>query len=107
MVQKKLILQLHFWAALSLFALSNYSCSEPASPYGQTAITLEALDASCTEVWLELKFSNLAQPANVAIQMDGKDHLRLLSLNHDTLLVLEGLNPSTNYSFRAIIRHEG
>ncbi|MCC6549964.1 MAG: hypothetical protein IT279_07845, partial [Ignavibacteriaceae bacterium] len=95
------------WAALSLFALSTTSCSEPASPFGQTDITLTALDASCTEVWLDLKFSNLTQPADVQIQKDGKDHLRLLSLNHDTLLVLEGLNPSTNYSFRAIIRHDG
>ncbi|MCC6550750.1 MAG: hypothetical protein IT279_11840 [Ignavibacteriaceae bacterium] len=100
-------IKLLFWAAMGFITLSSYSCSEPASPYGQTDITLTALDASCTEVWLELKFSNLTQPADVAIQKDGKDHLRLLSLNHDTLLVLEGLNPSTNYSFRAIIRHEG
>ncbi|QOJ29530.1 MAG: hypothetical protein HRU80_11855 [Ignavibacteriales bacterium] len=107
MVQKKFMLQLHLWAALSLIALSAYSCSEPASPYGQTDITLTALDASCTEVWLELKFSNLTQPANVAIQMDGKDHLRLLSLNRDTFLVIEDLEPSANYSFRAIIRYEG
>ncbi|MBV6512909.1 MAG: hypothetical protein FMNOHCHN_02427 [Ignavibacteriaceae bacterium] len=107
MVQKKFMLQLHLWAALSLIALSAYSCSEPASPYGQTDITLTALDASCTEVWLELKFSNLTQPANVAIQMDGKDHLRLLSLNRDTFLVFEDLEPSANYSFRAIIRYEG
>ncbi|MCK6614924.1 MAG: hypothetical protein L6Q47_11855 [Ignavibacteriaceae bacterium] len=99
--------KLLFWAALSLIAFSNYSCSEPASPYGQTAITLEALDASCTEVWLELKFSNLTQPADVAIQKDGKDYHRILSLNRDTLLVFEDLEPSTNYSFRAIIRHEG
>ncbi|GMU87340.1 MAG: hypothetical protein AMXMBFR48_25810 [Ignavibacteriales bacterium] len=95
------------WAALSLIALSTYSCSEPASPFGQTEITVEALDASCTEVWLELKFRNLTQPADVAIQKDGKDYHRILSLNHDTLLVFEDLEPSTNYSFRAIIRYEG
>ncbi|MBV6510701.1 MAG: hypothetical protein FMNOHCHN_00178 [Ignavibacteriaceae bacterium] len=100
-------IKLLFWAAMGLITLSSYSCSEPASPYGQTAITLEALDASCTEVWLELKFSNLTQPANVAIQKDGKDYHRILSLNRDTLLVFEDLEPSTNYSFRAIIRHEG
>ncbi|MBV6511101.1 MAG: glucosyl transferase [Ignavibacteriales bacterium] len=99
--------KLQLWAALSLFALSAYSCSEPASPFGQTAITVEALDASCTEVWLELKFSNLTQPADVAIQKDGKDYHRILSLNRDTLLVFEDLVPSTNYSYRAIIRHEG
>ncbi|MBV6513092.1 MAG: hypothetical protein HRU80_03935 [Ignavibacteriales bacterium] len=102
-----LLYKLLFWAALSLIALSTYSCSEPASPFGQTDITLSALDASCTEVWLELKFSNLSQPADVAIQKDGKDYLRLLSLNRDTLLVFEDLEPSTNYSFCAIIRHEG
>lgn len=71
----KIFLQkLHLWAALSLFALSNYSCSEPASPFGQTDITLTTLDASCTEVWLDLKFINLTQPANVAIQKDCKDY---------------------------------
>ncbi|QOJ27372.1 MAG: glucosyl transferase [Ignavibacteriales bacterium] len=94
-------------AALSLIALTATSCSEPASPYGQTEITLEALDASCTEVWLELKFNNLTQPAKVAIQKDGKDYHRILSLNRDTLLVFEDLEPSANYSFRAIIRYEG
>ncbi|MCK6615916.1 MAG: glucosyl transferase [Ignavibacteriaceae bacterium] len=98
---------LYMVAAMGIITLSSYSCSEPASPYGQTAITLEALDASCTEVWLELKFSNLTQPADVAIQKDGKDYHRILSLNRDTLLVFENLEPSTNYSFRAIIRYEG
>jgi len=66
-------IKLLFWAAMGFITLSSYSCSEPASPYGQTEITLTALDASCTEVWLELKFSNLTQPADVAIQKDGKD----------------------------------
>ncbi|MCC6550926.1 MAG: hypothetical protein IT279_12750 [Ignavibacteriaceae bacterium] len=70
MTAKILLHKLHLWAALSLFALSAYSCSEPASPFGQTEITLEALDASCTEVWLELKFSNLTCPTFVAIQKD-------------------------------------
>ncbi|MCK6615173.1 MAG: glucosyl transferase, partial [Ignavibacteriaceae bacterium] len=107
MSAKILLSKLLFWAALGIFTLGAYSCSEPASPYGQTDITLTALDASCTEVWLELKFSNLAQPANVAIQKDGKDYHRILSLNRDTLLVFEDLEPSTNYSFRAIIRYEG
>ncbi|MCK6615174.1 MAG: hypothetical protein L6Q47_13120 [Ignavibacteriaceae bacterium] len=100
-------IKLLFWAAMGFITLNSYSCSEPASPYGQTEITLTALDASCTEVWLELKFSNLTQPADVAIQRDGKDYHRILSLNRDTLLVFEDLEPSTNYSFRAIIRYDG
>ncbi|QOJ30336.1 MAG: glucosyl transferase [Ignavibacteriales bacterium] len=100
-------IKLLFWAAMGLITLSSYSCSEPASQYGLTEITLEALDASCTEVWLELKFNNLTQLANVAIQKDGKDYHRILSLNRDTLLVFEDLEPSTNNSFRAIIRYDG
>jgi len=99
--------KLLFWAALGLIVFSSYSCSEPASPYVQTEIILTALDASCTEVWLDLKFNNLTQPANGAIQKDGKDFHQLLSLNRDTLLVFEDLESSTNYYFRAIIRHEG
>lgn len=71
-LQHRYFYKLLSWAALSLIALTAYSCSEPASPFGQTEITLEALDASCTEVWLELKFSNLTEPAIVAIQKDGK-----------------------------------
>ncbi|MCC6550429.1 MAG: hypothetical protein IT279_10200 [Ignavibacteriaceae bacterium] len=59
MTAKILLHKLHSWAALSLIALFAYSCSEPASPFGQTDITLTALDASCTEVWLELNFRNL------------------------------------------------
>ncbi|MCK6613730.1 MAG: hypothetical protein L6Q47_05790 [Ignavibacteriaceae bacterium] len=107
MSAKILFHKLHLWAALSLIALSAYSCSEPASPYGQTDITLEALDASCTEVWLELKFSNLTHLANLAIQKDGKDYHRILSLNRDTLLVFEDLEPSANYSFRQLSATRG
>ncbi|MBV6513089.1 MAG: hypothetical protein FMNOHCHN_02615 [Ignavibacteriaceae bacterium] len=70
MARNRILNQLLFWAALSLIALTAYSCSEPASPYGQTDLTLEAVDASCTEVWLELKFSNLTCPTFVAIQKD-------------------------------------
>ncbi|MCC6550716.1 MAG: hypothetical protein IT279_11665 [Ignavibacteriaceae bacterium] len=72
MARNRILNLLLFWAALSLFALSTTSCSEPASPFGQTDITLTSLDGSCTEVWLELKFSNLTEPAIVAIQKDGK-----------------------------------
>ncbi|MCC6550005.1 MAG: hypothetical protein IT279_08050 [Ignavibacteriaceae bacterium] len=42
MTAKIILHKLHFWAALSLIALSAYSFSEPASPYGQTDITLTA-----------------------------------------------------------------
>jgi len=92
---------------LLLSCTAFYSCSEPSSPFGQTEITLTALDASCTEVWLELKFNNLTQPADIAIQKDGIDYKLLLGLNRDTLLIFEDLNPSQTYAFRAIIRHEG
>ncbi|MBV6510557.1 MAG: hypothetical protein FMNOHCHN_00032 [Ignavibacteriaceae bacterium] len=42
MTAKILLHKLQLLAALSLFALSTYSCSEPASPFGQTDITLTA-----------------------------------------------------------------
>jgi len=67
--RNRLLQAVLFFLSFSAF----YSCSEPASPFGQTNLTLTALDGSCTEVWLELKFSNLTQPADVAIRNDSKN----------------------------------
>ncbi len=92
-----------FFLSLTAF----YSCSEPSSPFGQTEITLTVLDASCTEVWLELKFSNLTQPADVAIKKDGSEIARFLSVNKDTVLYVDSLLPSQSFNFGAVIRYDG
>ncbi|QOJ29932.1 MAG: hypothetical protein HRU80_14065 [Ignavibacteriales bacterium] len=106
MARNRILNQLLFWAALSLFALTAYSCSEPASPYGQTEITIEALDASCTEVWLELKFSNLIQPANVEIRQNGVKIKTIIKAKNDTLLLLSGFQPEQSLSFQTFILNE-
>ncbi|QOJ27373.1 MAG: hypothetical protein HRU80_00250 [Ignavibacteriales bacterium] len=97
---------LYMWAALGLITLSSYSCSEPASPFGQTEITLEALDASCTEVWLDLKFSNLTEPANVEIRQNGVKIKTIIKAKNDTLLLLSGFQPEQSLSFQTFILNE-
>ncbi|GMU87593.1 MAG: hypothetical protein AMXMBFR48_28340 [Ignavibacteriales bacterium] len=48
MTAKILLHKLHFWAALSLIALTVTPCSEPASPYGQAEI---AFTSNIAQKW--------------------------------------------------------
>ncbi|GMU84959.1 MAG: hypothetical protein AMXMBFR48_02010 [Ignavibacteriales bacterium] len=108
MTAKLLLHKLHLWAAFSLIALAAISCSEPASPFVQTEITLEALDASCTEVWLSIKSSvDDEEDRSYYYTLSRGDSLLASFTNApaDTLITDSLLIPNNLYSYRLEVRN--
>ncbi|MCK6615171.1 MAG: hypothetical protein L6Q47_13105 [Ignavibacteriaceae bacterium] len=54
------LFNLLFWAAMGLFILYTYTCSELYNPLGHTEITPVSQDVSCTEGWFKLGYANAA-----------------------------------------------
>ncbi|MER3524937.1 MAG: hypothetical protein C4326_13035 [Ignavibacteria bacterium] len=89
-------------AAMVLLALLSFTCKkEPPPAVQMPTLALEALDASCTEVWLKATTTQL--PATVRLvsltpTAQTKQTLRLIT--PDTILIDEGLLPSQTYSYQ-------
>jgi hypothetical protein len=100
------------WMLLGLFSLTGLFGSLPAvilagcrkeappQPYVRS-IDLEALDASCTEAWLRVRFTDSAAPRAFALKRDGQTILSALNSPPDTLLIDEGLLPNRTYGYKA------
>jgi hypothetical protein len=98
---------LHIAVTLSLctFALTCDKATEPPPP-GEQPVHFEAADASCTEVWLSVKFHIDAQPRTFEIRRvtAPADTLLIFSttappVRLDTLIVDEGLLPNRHYTY--------
>ena len=92
-------------ARLAVFCLvllfASFSCKDSPSASDNVKVTLTAEDASCIETWLQLKIENAAPPYSVALSRDGNTLSTLHIFSSDTLLIDEGLGPSTTYTYRA------
>ena len=84
-----------------LLLFASFSCKDSPSASDSTKVTLTFEDASCIETWLQLKIENAAPPYSVALSRDGNTLSSLHILSSDTLLIDEGLSPSTTYTYRA------
>ena len=83
------------------FLFASFSCTDSPSASDNVKVTLTFEDASCIETWLRLKIEGAAPPYSVALSRDGNTLSTLHILSSDTLLIDEGLAPSTTYTYRA------
>jgi len=84
-----------------VFLFASFSCKDSPSASDNVKVTLTFEDASCIETWLRLKIENAAPPYSIALSRDGNTVAALHILSSDTLLIDEGLSPSTTYTYRA------
>jgi hypothetical protein len=89
-----------FLAGLPAVFLAGCRKEAPPQPYVRS-IDLEALDASCTEAWLRVRFTDSAAPRAFALKRDGQTILSALNSSPDTLVIDEGLLPNRTYTYRA------
>jgi hypothetical protein len=97
MHEKSFSLILLFGILLLGFCLSCNPADSP-PPVVTRVMTLQALDASCTEAWL--KASTTATPATVRLLRDGQRVFDLQLLASDSLLIDEGLLPNHRYTYQ-------
>ncbi|NOY05594.1 MAG: hypothetical protein GXO82_03010 [Chlorobi bacterium] len=83
-----------------LFLLISVSgCDKEALPEpAHFSITIEALDASCTEIWLKATVTKF--PATVRLLRDGRGVSDCRILTSDSLLVDDGLLPNRTYTYQ-------
>jgi hypothetical protein len=88
---KKLILSI-------LLSFFFFSCKEePTKPQTETNLTLEVLDKSCTEVWIDVKANDQATKlGNVYLN----DEFRTQFYLKDTLVYLDELMPNKTYTIK-------
>jgi hypothetical protein len=63
-------------------------------------VTLNVEDASCTEAWIDVKFSGVEFPAELRFYINDSLAESITGVK-DTLLYIEGLQPSRTYRVRA------
>jgi len=86
-----------------LLLFASFSCKDSPSASDNIKVSLTLEDASCLEAWLRLKIENASAPYSVALSRDGNILATLNIFSSDTLLVDEGLAPSTTYTYRATL----
>jgi len=91
------------WKIALCFVLlfASFFCKDSPSASDNAKITLTFEDASCIETWLWLKIENTVPPYSVALSRDGNALTTLSIFSSDTLLIDEGLAPSTTYTYHA------
>jgi hypothetical protein len=88
---KKLILSI-------LLSILFFSCKEePTKPQTETNLTLEVLDKSCTEVWIDIKAND---QANKLGSVYLNDEFRTQFYLKDTLVYLDELLPNKTYTIK-------
>ncbi len=86
---------------LLLFALSC-DTSEPPSG-GEPSVQFAAVDASCTEVWLQVKMLPGVPQRTIRIQRDSTTIFNSTITAADTLIVDEGLLPDRLYRYSCVL----
>ncbi len=83
---------------LAIFFLLLFSCKEePTKPQTETNLTLEVLDKSCTEVWIDVKAND---QANKLGSVYLNDEFRTQFYLKDTLVYLDELLPNKTYTIK-------
>ena len=93
-----------FFISLFITSISCDSTEPPPPDETKPTLTLAIDDASCTEVWLELKTKDLEFPAELTLKQynpSGDSLFKSFLLNtQDSLLYVDSLLPNQNYSFQ-------
>lgn len=88
----------HLFLAAFLFATPSCDTSEPPSG-GEPSVQFAAVDASCTEVWLQVKILPGVPQRTIRIQRDSTVILNTTLTATETLVVDEGLLPNSQYNY--------
>jgi hypothetical protein len=86
---------------LSLFVIAACNMfNEPKHNNPNRNVTLNVEDASCTEAWIEVKFTGVEFPTELRFYVNDSLAESITAVK-DTLLYIEGLQPSRTYRVRA------
>ena len=103
-------LSLILFLSLLLFAASCNTTEPPIippPPPDLRKITLTFEDASCTEVWLNIKVDSLTLPVELTLKQynpTGDSLSQIFVLNtQDTVLYIDSLSPNQTYNYQAIL----
>ncbi len=94
----KLLLKLLAFVSVTLWILS----CDSNEPQTNSTLSLNVEDVSCTEVWLQLKTTNLSLPNNITLFVNDLEYKNYVINNADTLLYIDSLLPNKNYTFKTI-----
>jgi hypothetical protein len=89
---------------LAILLLLVSGCDDRGLPPDDTlkpVVTVEFLEASCTEAWLRLVTRNVFPPYTVTLLRDDSAVATFSSPPADTTVIDEGLAPSRTYTYRA------
>ncbi len=92
--------------SLFTFALFLITSCDTTNPQNNEKVTLTAEDASCTEVWLNVKTKNISLPTTVRITQDDSTIITTNINKSDTTLIVEKLQPNRAYTFKATIEKD-
>ena len=74
------------------------SCETTEPPPSNQKLTLAAEDASCTEVWLNLKLENISLPTEIVLKQSDTTIITTNVNSSDTILFVENFLPSQTYT---------
>ena len=80
------------------------SCNTTEPPPNNSSITLSLEDVSSIEVWIKLTTTNLQLPASVTLKQNNQTREVINLANADTVLYIDSLLPSQQYTFLASIQ---
>ncbi len=81
---------------------SAVSCNKPTEPPPPEKYDLEitAVDATCTEVWLEIKSPEISLPKSFTLIENGEEKGSVTINKTDTTLLIENLLPKRSYKYQ-------
>jgi len=88
------------WSVLPFFLIG---CNDsPPGPPPVSSIQLAVEDASCTEAWLKVTFTDSNQPRTIALRRDRQTVLTAQLTGNDSILIDEGLLPNHAYTYQVV-----
>jgi hypothetical protein len=88
------------WAGVLGILLMPVACTDEGTPPADgPLLSLRALDASCTEVWLEVRLAAGVSPRTISLLRDSLPILTTTLRSTDTLVVDERLSPNRRYTY--------
>lgn len=84
-----------------VIAVLSCSC-ESTEPIDLRQLSIRVEDVSCTEAWITINSSNIDLPTNLNLTANTNLKKQLTLTTQDTIIVIDSLNPGTNYSLQAL-----
>jgi len=79
------------------------SCKQATEPRLEPELALTLEDVSCTEVWMQLKTTNLQLPTTINVLKNNTVTQTFSLSTHDTLLYIDSLLANQTYKFKIVL----